>query len=164
MPLLENGHVTEDRWAQAIAGEALPAGAVIVPLERLEEGLARPKDAPLGVAIGPDVDVAVLRPALPRLGLVAVTFPSFRDGRAFTQARALREHLSFTGEIRATGTPLPDQYEFLLRCGVTTVQTDRAEDVAVWQQAHEIISIAYQPSVLHERPQGLGLRRFLATD
>lgn len=161
MPLLENGHVTQDRWHMAVEGEALPEGAVIVPLERLEEGLARAGDAPLGVAIAPDVDVAVLRTALPRLALVAVTFPSFRDGRAFTQARALREHLGFTGEIRATGKPLPDQYEFLLRCGVTTVQTERAEDISVWQQAHEIITIAYQPSTLHERPQGLGLRRFL---
>ncbi|MCE2563908.1 DUF934 domain-containing protein [Komagataeibacter sp. FNDCF1] len=162
MPLLENGQVTQDRWYMAAEGEALPDGAVIVPLARLEEGLARAGDAPLGVIIAPDVDVAALRAALPRLELVAVTFPSFRDGRAFTQARALREHLGFTGEIRATGTPLPDQYEFLLRCGVTTVQTERTEDVSVWQQAHTIISIAYQPSTLHERPQGLGLRRFLS--
>ncbi|ATU72539.1 hypothetical protein SXCC_04619 [Gluconacetobacter sp. SXCC-1] len=161
MPLLENGQITPDRWHVAMDGEPLPEGAVIVPLERLEEGLARTGDAPLGVAIAPDVDVAVLRTALPRLELVAVTFPIFRDGRAFTQARALREHLGFKGEIRATGKPLPDQYEFLLRCGVTTVQTERAEDISVWRQAHEIITIAYQPSTLHERPQGLGLRRFL---
>ena len=161
MPLLENGQPTQDRWHIAVEGEPLPGGAVIVPFDRLEEGLARAGKAPLGVAIAPDMDVAALRTVLPRLELVAVTFPSFRDGRAFTQARALREHLGFRGEIRATGTPLPDQYEFLLRCGVTTVQTERAEDISVWQQAHAIITIAYQPSTLHERPQGLGLRRFL---
>ncbi|GBQ59399.1 DUF934 domain-containing protein [Komagataeibacter swingsii] len=163
MPLLENGHIKDDTWATVTGDAPIPAtGAVIVPFARLEEGLARAGDAPLGVAIGPDVDVALLRPALPRLGLVAVTFTTFRDGRAFTQARALREHLSFAGEIRATGKPLPDQYEFMLRCGITTVQTERAEDISVWRQAHEIISVAYQPSVLHERRQGLGLRRFLS--
>ncbi|RFD20524.1 DUF934 domain-containing protein [Komagataeibacter melaceti] len=161
MPLLENGRITEDRWTEAVEGAPLPDGAVIVPLDRLEEGLARAGQAPLGVAIGPDVDVRELHHVLPRLELVAVTFATFRDGRAFTQARALREHLSFTGEIRAIGKPLPDQYEFMLRCGITTVKTERAEDVSVWQQAHEIISIAYQPSTLHERREGPGLRRFL---
>ncbi|GAN87010.1 DUF934 domain-containing protein [Komagataeibacter intermedius] len=163
MPLLENGHIVDDAWVTVTGDDPIPAtGAVIVPFARLEEGLARAGDTPLGVTIGPDVDVALLRPALPRLGLVAVTFTSFRDGRAFTQARALREHLSFTGEIRATGKPLPDQYEFMLRCGITTVQTERPEAVSVWQQAHEIISVAYQPSILHERAQGLGFRRFVS--
>lgn len=162
MPLLENGRIAEDRWVEAVEGAPLPDGAVIVPFARLEEGLARTGTAPLGVAIEPDMAVEQLRVALPRLGLVAVTFGSFRDGRAFTQARALREHLSFNGEIRAMGKPLPDQYEFMLRCGITTVKTERPEDVTVWQQAHEMFSVAYQPSTLHERPQGLGLRRFLS--
>ncbi|GBQ32683.1 DUF934 domain-containing protein [Gluconacetobacter azotocaptans] len=162
MPLLENGRLVEDRWTTVGSDDTLPTtGPVIVPLDRLEDGLARPAGEKLGVALPSDADVAVLRAALPRLALVAVTFPTFRDGRAFSQARALREHLDFAGEVRVTGRPLPDQYEFLLRCGASTVQLPDGADPAVWAQAHERFTTAYQPSVRDERAEGFGLRRFL---
>lgn len=100
----------------------------------------------------------VLAPYLDRLSLVAVNFPTFRDGRGFTQARSLREHLSFSGEIRATGNILPDQYAFLLRCGITTVETRDGADPAAWQKAADRFSFADQPSVLEE-PVLSGFRR-----
>jgi uncharacterized protein (DUF934 family) len=160
--LLENGQIVADRWTTIGPDDALPAtGAVIVPLARVEDGLARAGDGPLGVALPPDADVAVLRTALPRLALVAVTFPTFRDGRAFSQARALREHLGFAGEIRVTGRPLPDQYEFLLRCGASTVELPEGSDPAIWAQAGTRFHTAYQPSVRQEQVEGFGLRRFL---
>ncbi|WP_342628389.1 DUF934 domain-containing protein [Nguyenibacter vanlangensis] len=172
MPLLENGQVVEDPWTMvgpddplpptgAVPGDAVPGDAVIVPLSRLEEGLARPPGGKLGVALAPDDEIAVLRTALPRLALVAVTFPTFRDGRAFSQCRALREHLDFPGEIRVTGRPLPDQYEFLLRCGASTVLLPEGDDPATWARAHARFTTAYQPAVRDERAEGFGLRRLL---
>lgn len=162
MPLLENGRLVQDDWTTLDAESPMPAtGPVIVPLDRLEEGLARAPGEKLGVALPPDAEIPALRTALPRLSLVAVTFPIFRDGRAFSQARALREHLHFTGEIRATGKPLPDQYEFLLRCGVSTVDLPAGSDPHVWAQAHTRFRTAYQPSVLSEPAEGVTLRRIL---
>ncbi|MBB2167498.1 DUF934 domain-containing protein [Gluconacetobacter aggeris] len=162
MPLLENGRLVADAWTTLDAESPLPAtGAVIVPLSRLEEGLARAPGEKLGVVIPQDAEIDTLRTVLPRLSLVAVTFPIFRDGRAFSQARALREHLHFTGEIRATGKPLPDQYEFLLRCGVSTVDLPPGSDPEVWAHAHTRFRTAYQPSVLGERAEGATLRRVL---
>ena len=79
-------------------------------------------------------------------------------GRGFTQARSLRERLAFSAEIRATGNILPDQYAFLLRCGITTVETPDDTDPAAWQKAADCFSFAYQPSVLKE-PVLSGLRR-----
>lgn len=81
-----------------------------------------------------------------------------RDGRGFTQARSLRERLAFRHEIRATGNILPDQYAFLLRCGITTVETQDGSDPAAWQKAAGRFSFAYQLSVLKE-PVLSGLRR-----
>ncbi|GBQ23438.1 DUF934 domain-containing protein [Gluconacetobacter sacchari] len=162
MPLLENGRLVPDPWTTLDQDAFLPAaGPVIVPLSRLEEGLARPPGEQLGVALPPDAEIATLRTVLPRLSLVAVTFPIFRDGRAFSQARALREHLHFAGEIRATGKPLPDQYEFLLRCGVSTVALPAGSDPQVWARAHTRFRTAYQPSVRGERAEGATLRRVL---
>ncbi|RBM05281.1 DUF934 domain-containing protein [Novacetimonas cocois] len=162
MPLLENGRIVADGWTDVADDAPCPdRNAIIVSSARLEEALARAEAAPVGVRLAPDDDIAFLRPVLPRLGLVCVNFPTFRDGRAFTQARALREHLHFTGEIRATGPALPDQYEFMLRCGITTVEIPNGSDPAIWEKAHRRITVAYQPSVLHEKAQGFGFRRFL---
>ncbi|MCJ8352800.1 DUF934 domain-containing protein [Novacetimonas hansenii] len=162
MPLLENGRIVADDWVHVPDDAPCPADvAVIVSFARVEEALARPGAAPVGVRLNPDTDVATLNTVLPRLGLVNVDFPGFRDGRAFTQARALREHLHFTKEIRATGHALPDQYEFMLRCGITTVEIAENADPSVWEKAHTRFTVAYQPSVLNEKSQGFGLRRFL---
>jgi len=160
MPLLENGVFVDDSWSFAVDDAPLGDGDVIVPLARLDEGLSRSAGR-LGVALPPDADPAELRAALPKIALVAVTFPIFRDGRAFTQARTLREHFSFAGEIRATGKPLPDQYEFLRRCGVTTVALADGTDIAPWAREHTRFTVAYQPSVIGEAPEGFALRRRL---
>ncbi len=160
MLLLENGHPVTDRWSYAAEGEALGTGPVIVPLSRLSEGLGR-SAGELGVMLPVDESVSVLRGALPRLSLIVITFPVFRDGRAFSQARALREHLHFTREIRASGHVLPDQYEFLVRCGVTTVEVPDNADLPVWERALHQFRVAMQPSVVNEKPTGFGLRRFL---
>ena len=66
------------------------------------------------------------------LALIAVRFPKFRDGRGFSQIRALRER-GCLGEIRAVGNVLPDQFLSLVRCGVSTVALPEGADPAVWR-------------------------------
>ena len=51
--------------------------------------------------------------------VVELQFPKFADGRAFSQARLLRQRLGFAGDIRATGDVLIDQLQMLQRCGFT---------------------------------------------
>jgi len=120
------------------------------------QGTLFPEPSAAGVI--PVKPAEVLVPYLDRLSLVAVNFPTFRDGRCFTQARTLRERLAFSGEIRATGNILPDQSAFLLRCGITTVETQDGADPAAWQKAADYFGFGYQPSVLKE-PVLSGLRR-----
>ena len=62
-------------------------------------------------------DVDDLVPCLGRLAVVALVFPTFRDGRAYSQARLLRERYNYRGELRATGQVLRDQFMFMLRAG-----------------------------------------------
>jgi uncharacterized protein (DUF934 family) len=160
MALLEYGRIVSDPW-QTLADDApLSSAPCILSLSRLQqdEAVRRAPHQPLGVALPVDQPPVVLAPYLDRLSLVAVNFPTFRDGRGFTQARSLRERLAFFGEIRATGNTLPDQYAFLLRCGITTVEMQDGADPAAWQEAANCFSFAYQPSVLEE-PLLSGLRR-----
>lgn len=160
MLLLECGRIVRDSWQKLADDAALPSAPSILSLSRLQQDEAV-RTAPhlrLGVVLPVDQPAEVLAPYLDRLSLVAVNFPTFRDGRGFTQARSLREHLAFSGEIRATGNILPDQYAFLLRCGITTVEIKDGADPAAWQNAADRFSFAYQPSVLKE-PVLSGLRR-----
>jgi uncharacterized protein (DUF934 family) len=48
---------------------------------------------------------------------VALHFPAFSDGRAFSQAFLLRRRLGFTGHLRATGDVLIDQLQQMQRSG-----------------------------------------------
>jgi uncharacterized protein (DUF934 family) len=163
MPLLESGRIVSDPWQKLADDAALPSGPCIVSLSRLQQDEAV-RTAPhlrLGVALPVDQPAEVLAPYLDRLSLVAVNFPTFRDGRGFTQARSLRERLAFRHEIRATGNILPDQYAFLLRCGVTTVEMQDGADPEAWQEAAVHFGFGYQPSVLEE-PLVSGIRRVVA--
>ena len=55
------------------------------------------RTAPIGVIWPNNRDVAELAPYLDRLALVALVFPTFRDGRAYSQARLLRERYGYRG-------------------------------------------------------------------
>jgi uncharacterized protein (DUF934 family) len=159
MPLLEDGRLVPDAWVSATEDAPLPAGAVIVPLDRLEQAATR--NAPLGVSIGNDVSVEALAPWLPRLSLVQVVVPKSKDGRAFSQIRALREYHGFAGEIRVAGHVIPDHYAMLLRCGASTVVVPDGAESAVWEASRHVVSIAYQHAQSAETPLAL-LRRKVA--
>ena len=149
MPLLEDGRLVADGWS-SVTEEPLPEGAAIVPLGRLVEAATR--NAPLGVSIGNDVSLDDLAPWLPRLALVQVVLPKSKDGRAFTQVRALREYHGFRGEIRVAGHVIADHYAMLLRCGASTVVVPEGTDPAVWQASRHVVRIAYQHAQSAEQP------------
>lgn len=146
MPLLDaEARLAPDPYPLVAEDAPLPEGPALVTLARLraEPALAG-RNAPLGVLLPPGEEPTVLAPWLARLQLVAVQFGKFRDGRGFTQARALREYHGFTGEVRAIGHVLPDQFRMLLRCGVSTVQVAEGTDAALWARSRERITHSYQ--------------------
>ena len=57
--------------------------------------------------------------ALEGVQVVQLQFPSFADGRAFSQAFLLRRRLGFKGQIRAIGDVLVDQLAQMQRSGFT---------------------------------------------
>jgi uncharacterized protein (DUF934 family) len=88
-----------------------------------------------GLALPNDADVAALAHDLPRLSLVALTFPKWVDGRAYSQAALLRKRYRFRGEIRAVGEVLADMLPLLQRTGFDAVQLRGDQSVAVAQRA-----------------------------
>lgn len=55
---------------------------------------------------------------------LAIRFDRFSDGRGFTTARHLREVLGFTGLLVAKGHIIPDQADYLRRCGFSHAEID----------------------------------------
>ena len=62
------------------------------------------------------------------LDVIVLNFPAFKDGRAFSQARALREQ-GYRGDIRATGALFRDQIGFAIRCGFTSFDFEMNDDL-----------------------------------
>jgi uncharacterized protein (DUF934 family) len=165
MAVLERDRLIENPWVRVADDAPLPDETpALVSMKRLTEAAPdiATRTAPLGVLVTSDTRVETLEPVLGRIRLVAIDFPKYRDGRGFSIARTLRERYQFTGEIRAVGSPLPDQYEFLLRCGFTSVELPEAHaDPKLWTDALTLVTIGYQAAVTKDTPLS-GLRRRLA--
>lgn len=154
MPLLKNGEIIQDDWItiENEIPDPLPQAPIIVPFSMLPSFLEdRNPNHPIGVSFPTERETDELKPYLDKLGLIALIFPVFKDGRAFSQASKIRAQLKFTGELRATGHILPDQYQFLIRTGFTTVSLSETEDLTSWKKAMHDFDTAYQPSILHEK-------------
>ncbi|MFN3724534.1 MAG: DUF934 domain-containing protein [Paracoccaceae bacterium] len=79
-------------------------------------------------------DPVLVEPHLAALSLIRISFPAFSDGRAFTVARRLRM-LGYTGELRATGPVIADQYAMARRVGFDSVEIP--DDLATRQPAEQ---------------------------
>jgi uncharacterized protein (DUF934 family) len=149
MPLIRAGRIVADEWTDVGPDQPLPAtGAVILPLARWlgERGALLAQDRPLGVRLASHEAADPLLPDLPRLALVALEFPSFRDGRAYSTARLLRERHGFQGELRAVGNVLQDQFLFMDRCGFDAFQVADDAEAAAWAAAIGEFTVFYQPT------------------
>lgn len=162
MLLLENGRPVPDPYVTLADDAALPdTGGVIVSLERWrteDEALAT-GGRPVGVRLKSHQLADSVAGDLDRLSLVAVELPKFRDGRAFSTARELRERYVYTGEIRAVGHIIPDQYLFLLRAGVSTVEVPEDRYTDAWANALAEYTVAYQPAIRGDAPLSALRRR-----
>ena len=86
----------DDAFVLVADEDEIPAsGGVILPLARFQaEGEALlAAGRQVGVRLEPDQAVESLVQSLPRLAVVALSFPKYRDGRAFSLARLLRDRI-----------------------------------------------------------------------
>jgi uncharacterized protein (DUF934 family) len=145
--LLDQSGELEDLWALVADHEPLPEmGYALVPIARLEAALEH-GGLYLGVEIPNHCDPKKLAPHFERLGLVAVDFPSFADGRGFSIAAKLRE-TGFRGRLRASGPVIADQFAYLLACGFDEVLVPDAvalrQPPEQWARQLSAVTLAYQ--------------------
>lgn len=147
--------VVVDDWA-ALDDDAPPPGAgrVIVSLARWQKDHAalRASGLEVGVRIPNTTDLALAWPQLADRPLLALEFPAFPDGRAYSQARLLRDRYRFAGEIRATGASVVrDQLQGMERCGIDSFALRADQDSAACLAAFADFTLAYQPAADGQR-------------
>ena len=130
----QRAEAAEDPFTAVADEEPIPPGDVIISLQRFQSEGWRLLDEgrKIGVRIEPNEQVEDLEPDLPRLAVVAVAFPKFLQGQAYSTARILRERFGFHGEVRAVGDVLREQARFMVRCGVDTFEPADGSSPEAW--------------------------------
>lgn len=145
--ILKQREVIADRWRYV--EEDASAAAVIVPLAQFqaERDALLASGRQIGVKLAPADKVEALADVAAKLGLIALEFTSFGEGRGYSQAHILRRRLGFTGELRAVGKVQRDQLFNMARCGVDAYELPKGTDLAVALTAFDDYTVAYQPGI-----------------
>ncbi len=149
MALIKDGRLVEDPWLTVPDDTDLADGVPqIVSLERWQQASPSLRDWPgrLGIRLRSDQSPALIEETLERFEAVALEFPKFTDGRAFSYARLLRERYAYRGEVRAVGNVLRDQFLFMLRCGFDAFEVEYERPLDVWHEAVAEFGVWYQPT------------------
>lgn len=158
----ETGFADNDPYV--VETEELKAGEGEVAILDFEAFIARAEESNeggLAVRVLPADDVNRLQAYIDRLALVAVVFPAFNDGRAFSHASLLRSRLGYQGEVRAVGDVLIDQIPLMLRCGIDSFAVTNETALKRLSEGRlPGISMHYQPAAKTAGdPRSFGWRR-----
>lgn len=110
-------------------GQLVPALEEALAEVRVEDWRAdrEAHAAAAALVVDNDAPLAAVAGDLSGFSVVILEFPGFKDGRAYSQARLLRERYGYRGEIRARGAVLRDQLYFMARCGFDAFEFDGAQ-------------------------------------
>jgi phosphoadenosine phosphosulfate reductase len=147
-PIWKAGAFRLDPFRAAPGLAELGDGPVIVAKARWvnERAVLLARPAPVGLLLEGGASLADLAEDLPRFALIALTFPKFSDGRAFSTARLLREKFAYRGELRAVGNVLSDQIPFMRRVGFDAFEVSHAPTRrALGAGALAEVTLYYQP-------------------
>lgn len=147
MALIVDGARVSNRYLTVAADADLPAGGpLLVSLEQWQQWRDEliERGADVGVRLASDEHPAGLAADIGHLSLIALEFPSFRDGRPYSYARLLRDRYGFIGELRAVGDVLLDQLLYMQRVGFNAFDIAGDDPLGDYQAAVEEFGVVYQ--------------------
>ena len=158
MALIRGGKLGEDRFADVSELETVSAdGPVIVSLAQWEADKHGLRGRELGIRLRSDEPPERIAEDLDAFSVIALEFPAFRDGRAYSYARILRETYGYTGELRAVGDVLLEQLHFMIRVGFDAFELQGDDPEGAYRTAAEEFTSWYQPGS-DKRPTAMQLR------
>ena len=142
------GAYAQDIYARVTDDAPLPEGPVLVSLARFrrERDALLARNTPVGIQLQSSENPETLGADVHHFALIALEFPKFRDGRAFSWARMLRTRLGYTGEIRAVGDFLYDQVNYQHRVGFDAWEVPDHFTIEMFNRALTEMTNVYQPS------------------
>jgi uncharacterized protein (DUF934 family) len=149
MALLKNGTIETDPYLDVSSEETIPEnGAIIISLTQWQENrdVLLNRQEPLGVVLRSDEKPEAIEADLGKFDVIALDFPAFGDGRAYSHARHLRDRYAYQGELRAVGDVLLEQLHFMHRVGFNSFDIQSKDAVSAWKIAAADISVWYQPT------------------
>jgi uncharacterized protein (DUF934 family) len=155
MQIIKNGALVEDTWQHVADDVELPAsGPVIVSLDRYvqQRDTLRVRPDGVGARLRSDQQAQLVAPYVAEIAVIAIEFPTFKDGRGYTTARLLRERFGYVGQLRAVGDVLRDQLFYMTRCGFDAFELKAGKDVVGALEAFRDFSVTYQGAVDDPRP------------
>ena len=163
--LILNQQIVADTWTLLRDDNAaLPKGDVIVSLARYfadnahtERAALLARGSKLGVWLQPNDDPAILASEFAHLALIAVDFPTFKEGRGYSIAWLLRSRYGWRGELRAIGDVLRDQLFFYKRVGFNAYAVRADQDIQEALRGLNDFSEVYAGSI--DQPLPLFRRR-----
>lgn len=153
--LIKNDQIIDsDEWIflDKEATDYPASGALLLPLSLwVDQRSELIKRGDCAVWLDSEQEPQPLVADLDQLPMIAINFPVFSDGRAYSYARRLRQ-LGYQGEVRAIGDVLPDQLHFMSRCGFDAFELrgDKSVEAALLQKSS--ISVAYQAAQDESKP------------
>jgi uncharacterized protein (DUF934 family) len=126
----------------ALRGIVLP---VRVYLDAMRHDPAALHEA--GAWIPPDADFEERAHELLDAPVIAVDFPSFRDGRGLSIGVILRTRFGYRGELLAIGDVLRDQLEYMRRCGFSAFAVRADKSLSDALKGFSEITVRYQGAV-----------------
>ncbi len=154
--LIKDGQLVEnDPWLvfDSEESQGLP-GHALLPLSVWQESGDELKESalPFGAVVRENEDIDALLPYLQKIEVIDFEFAKFADGRAFTLARQLRLNHGFEGEIRASGDFMPDQVNYMERCGFNAFASRTSQESETALKVKSSFSVRYQADTQVSEP------------
>ncbi|WP_423368434.1 DUF934 domain-containing protein [Burkholderia sp. LMG 32019] len=105
------------------------------------------------LTIGNDEELPPLAAQIAQAARIDLQFPSFTDGRAYSQAYLLRKRYGFAGDLRATGDVLVDQLLLMERTGFSSAVLGDGTDITAARRQLDRFPGFYQRDAREAMPQ-----------
>jgi len=151
--ILDNA-IVDDEWTIVAAADTeIPdAEKIIVSLQIWASKPAALSGKVVGVWLDSADDPGTLANDIESLPIIAVNFPTFKDGRGYSTAYLLRTRYGYKGELRAIGDIQRDQLFYLQRVGFNAFAIRADKDIDAALKSFTDFSDVYQGSVMQVSP------------
>jgi uncharacterized protein (DUF934 family) len=144
--VIKDRKIISDEWQRVADDEAIPSGQMIISYRRwkkAEDEIAQHSGS-LAICIDGDDEIEEVAELADQFELIALDFPTFADGRNYSNARLLRDRYAYKGDLRAVGDVLRDQLYYMHRCGITSFQVRADKSIEDALKAFDDFSLSYQ--------------------